>query len=71
MKGLTFGLTLKSFSNAYKGKPYFRGGFKNRRRQSASKLYKSVLIKILCFAFTGLLVTHQNVIINRLYFNAF
>ena len=37
MKSLTFGLGLKTFSNAYKGKPYFRGGLKNRSRQSASK----------------------------------
>ena len=66
MKSLTFSLTLKRFSNAYKGKPYFRGGLENRSRKSASKPAISVPIKILRFAFTGLLVMLQNVIINQI-----
>ena len=66
MKISTFGLTLKSFCNAYKGKPYFRGGLENRSEKSASKQALLVPIKILRFAFTGLVVMLQNVIINRI-----
>ena len=62
MKISTFGLTLKSFCNAYKGKPYFRGGLENRSKKSASKQALLVPIKILRFAFTGLVVMLQNVI---------
>ena len=66
MESSTFGLTLKSFSNAYKRKPYFRGGLENRIRKSASKQAISVPIKILRFALTVLLVMLQNFIINRI-----
>ena len=70
MKGLTFGLTLiRVLVILIKESLISKGALKTGVDKALQN--KSVLIKILCFAFTGLLVTLQNVTTNRKYFNAF